>query len=127
MLVARVIVAVAAVVFEVLAEVVVVMEQSRDRFVDEVAYTTSDGKRVSVLVSTMGVFEKLAGEDDFTLTGYFPDRALSEPEDTIRRIKDNCGWELKISPQVTRVPEPSLDELVQLRLIDSKGKFTGSD
>jgi len=69
--------------------------------------------------------ERIDGE--FTLTTYFPDPKIPDPERIIMGIKEKCGWNLKISPQVSAAPQPSLEELVILRAFDPEGYFIGSD
>ena len=104
-------------------EVVVVLNQSRGRYLEQVPYITYPGDRVSTLVSTMGVFEKLGDDKELTLTECFPDPKLSTLEQRIKQIKEHCGWELKVAPKVKDVHPPTLDELKLLRLFDPKGYY----
>jgi acyl CoA:acetate/3-ketoacid CoA transferase beta subunit len=103
-------------------EVLLLAPQSRERLVDNVYYVTCPGNRVKTLVTDMGIFQKLDGE--LTLTSYFPDPALTSPEEAINRIRQNCGWEVKIASHVTAVSPPSLEELLLLRTFDPQGYFT---
>ena len=103
-------------------EVLLVVPQSRHRLVDNVYYVTCPGNRINTLVTDMGIFQKLDGE--FVLTDYFTDPAVVSLEDAIDRIRQNCGWELKISSQITAVAPPSLEELLLLRTFDPQGYFT---
>ena len=105
------------------SEVVVLVHQSRGRYLEQVPYITCPGERVSTLVSTMGVFEKLGDDREFTLTECFADPKLPTMEEKINRIKENCGWELKVSPRVKEVSPPTVEELMQLRLFDPKRYF----
>jgi acyl CoA:acetate/3-ketoacid CoA transferase alpha subunit/acyl CoA:acetate/3-ketoacid CoA transferase beta subunit len=106
-------------------EVVVVAIQKRDRFLDRVPYITSPGKGVKTLVSTLGVFEKLADNPELTLTGYFPHPALSTAEEHIHYIKENCEWELKVSPHIEQASPPTSQELIMLRTFDPQRWFLG--
>lgn len=99
-------------------ESMIIMQQSRQRFLEQVPFITAPGNRVSILVSTMGVFEKLDGGKEFTLTKYFADRTESTAEAAIRRIKENCGWDLKVVNDPQAVLPPTGDELKLLRLFD---------
>jgi acyl CoA:acetate/3-ketoacid CoA transferase alpha subunit/acyl CoA:acetate/3-ketoacid CoA transferase beta subunit len=103
-------------------EMVVVINQSPTRLVEKVPYITCPGKKVSTLISDMGIFEKLDGEE-LILTGYFP---TSNYEKDIKRIKENCGWNLKLSPAFKGKEffDPTLEELVTLRLLDPERHFT---
>ena len=102
-------------------ELVVVMNQSRRRFLEKVPYITCRGKNVSTLISDKGVFEKLGGEE-LILTGYFP---ASTQEEDIEGIKEDCGWNLQVSPTIKEISVPTLEQLVILRLLDPERHFTG--
>jgi len=99
------------------SEVLVVVPQSPFRFVPEVAYITAPGQRVRTVVTTLGLFEKLDGDREFTLTGILED-GKSPAEERVRAIKEQCQWELKIAPQLKVLGAPTLDELALLRLFD---------
>jgi acyl CoA:acetate/3-ketoacid CoA transferase alpha subunit/acyl CoA:acetate/3-ketoacid CoA transferase beta subunit len=101
-------------------EVVLVMQQSRRRFLDKVPYITAPGARVSTLVSSMGVFEKLHNDEEFTLTKYFGNSASYSKEEAIKSIKENCGWDLKVSENPKQISSPTLEELRLLRIFDPK-------
>jgi acyl CoA:acetate/3-ketoacid CoA transferase alpha subunit/acyl CoA:acetate/3-ketoacid CoA transferase beta subunit len=99
------------------SEVLVVVPQSPFRFVPEVAYVTAPGQRVRMLVTTLGIFEKLDGNREFTLTGILEDRK-SSAEETVRVIREQCKWDLKIAPRLRSMAAPTTDELALLRLFD---------
>jgi len=66
----------------------------------------------------MGVFEKLDGDEEFTLTKYFANRDSSSAEETIRKIKETCGWNLKVARDPQEVSPPTVEELRLLRVFD---------
>jgi acyl CoA:acetate/3-ketoacid CoA transferase alpha subunit/acyl CoA:acetate/3-ketoacid CoA transferase beta subunit len=103
--------------------VLVVARQTRDRFVDKVDYVTCPGERVKVLVSDKGVFKKLENDREFTLTGYLANPDLPTGKEGIRAVRENCGWELKVSPKVSEIPAPRVEELMMLRAFDPQGLF----
>ena len=105
-------------------EVILIVPQSRSRLVNNVYEITCPGERVKTLVTDMGIFQKMG--DEFILTDYFPTPTISSSEEAIDRIRQNCGWELKIAPQITEVSAPSLEELLLLRTLDPQGCFTRS-
>ena len=107
------------------AETIVTIEQSADRFLERISYITCPGDSVRTLISTMGVFEKLGSENEFTLTQYFPDPEVSGHQKIVEKIKQKCGWELKVSNNVTEVTPPTQKELEILRLFDPRGYFIG--
>ncbi|MCJ7606170.1 MAG: hypothetical protein MUO19_09105, partial [Dehalococcoidales bacterium] len=73
------------------------------------------GKRVTTVVTNMGVFRKDVGGDELRLTACLPDDGLPNPGDRIKRIQGNCGWTLKTADTVEEIAEPSPDELRLLR------------
>ena len=100
-------------------ETMVIMQQSPRRFRDRVRFVTAPGQRVRTLVSTMGVFEKLDG-DEFLLTRYFADRGNRSREEIIRDIRENCGWNLKVVPDPAEIAPPTPEELRLLRIFDPR-------
>lgn len=105
-------------------EVLVTALSGRGRFVDRVAHVTSPGLRVRVVVSDVGVFEKLDGSAELVLTGYFPLSGQSEAE-VVAAIKAECGWDLRVSPALSPIAPPELEELKLLRLFDPRRQFLG--
>ena len=106
-------------------EVLVVIPQSAKRFVPKVPYITCPGHNTTVIVSDMGIFERIDGE--FVLTTYFPNPQFHDSQEIITQIRENCSWELKISPNLKEEPAPSLEELVTLRVFDPEGYFIGGE
>ncbi|MHA1606423.1 MAG: CoA-transferase [Candidatus Freyarchaeota archaeon] len=101
-------------------EVVVIMRHSPLRLVERVPYVTAPGEKVTMLVTTEGVFEKVDGE--LTLTGYFPKQGQSK-EQIIERIKSETGWRLRVSEEVREEKPPTLRELMILRYFDPDHNF----
>jgi acyl CoA:acetate/3-ketoacid CoA transferase alpha subunit/acyl CoA:acetate/3-ketoacid CoA transferase beta subunit len=104
-------------------EVMIITHQSRHRFLEKLPYITSLGNNVKCMVSNLGVFEKLRN-GEFTLTEYFPGQ--STMEENISKVKENCGWDLKIADDIKEVTSPTLEELILLRILDPRGYFTKS-
>jgi acyl CoA:acetate/3-ketoacid CoA transferase beta subunit len=99
-------------------EVLIVMPQSRDRFVEKLPFITSPGARAKTLVSTLGVFEKLGNEGEFTLTAYFEDQLPEQQDLAVREIREQCGWDLKVADNPKRFPHPNETDLITLRMFD---------
>jgi acyl CoA:acetate/3-ketoacid CoA transferase alpha subunit/acyl CoA:acetate/3-ketoacid CoA transferase beta subunit len=99
-------------------ETMVIMQQSRHRFLEQVPFITAPGDRVKTVVSTMGVFEKPDDGQEFILTKYFAGHSDASEEDMIRKIKENCGWKLKVAREPEAVALPTPDELRLLRIFD---------
>jgi acyl CoA:acetate/3-ketoacid CoA transferase alpha subunit/acyl CoA:acetate/3-ketoacid CoA transferase beta subunit len=95
-------------------EVIVVVDQSRNRFVESLPYITCPGYRVSTVVSTMGVFRKTGPKGELLLAACFLDPDLPTLEERIKHIQDNCGWSLKLADPLEEMAGPSGYEL-QLR------------
>ena len=96
-------------------EVIVILNQSKDRFSETLPYITCPGDRVMTVVSTMGVFTKPIGKEELQLAACLPDPELPSLEEEIKLVQDNCGWPLKLADKVEEVPRPTPDELKLLR------------
>jgi acyl CoA:acetate/3-ketoacid CoA transferase beta subunit len=96
-------------------EVMVVIEQSKRRFVEKLPFITCPGNRITTVVSSMGVFRKSIGKDELSLTACLPDPALANIEAQIAQIQANCGWTLKLASKVEKIPKPDPSELQLLR------------
>ncbi len=101
-------------------ETVVVLSQSKGRFVDELHYVTCFGKNVRTVVSDKGIFEKVHPSGELILTGYLVDPSSSDQDATVRAIIEDCGWKLKIHPKLKKMEPPDTKELALLRLFSSK-------
>jgi acyl CoA:acetate/3-ketoacid CoA transferase alpha subunit/acyl CoA:acetate/3-ketoacid CoA transferase beta subunit len=106
-------------------EIVVTAVQRKETFLERVSYVTSPGRRVTALVSTLGVFEKEAGERPFVLTGLCPSPAFPDKEQAVRHIQANCGWDLQVAPDPQWLPRPTSQELRLLRIFDPERHFLG--
>lgn len=109
------------------SETIVTLEQTRDRFLEKVDYITSPGITISTVVSQLGIFEKDAGSNELTLTGYVPLKATSSEEDCVRNIQEQCGWKLKIKDKLQVLKMPNDDEILLMRCFDPKRYFLGSE
>jgi acyl CoA:acetate/3-ketoacid CoA transferase alpha subunit len=92
-------------------EVIVVIDQSRNRFVENLPYITCPGNQISTVVSTMGVFRKTSEKEMLSLVACFPDPNLPTLEERIHQIQNNCGWPLKLADPIEKIVEPSDYEL----------------
>ncbi|HDQ03932.1 MAG TPA: hypothetical protein ENN23_05090 [Deltaproteobacteria bacterium] len=108
------------------SETIVTLEQSKERFREKVNYITSPGVRVSTVVSQLGTFEKEIGANELTLTGYVPLHAAASEEESVRNIKEQCGWNLKIKNKLQTLSLPKEDEIKLIRCFDPKRYFLGS-
>ncbi|MGH7322165.1 MAG: CoA-transferase [Candidatus Rokuibacteriota bacterium] len=106
------------------AEVLVAASQARGRFVEKVPYVTGPGRAVRTVVSHLGIFEKGDGHEDLTLTMYLP-TAGPTAEAAVAAIRDACGWEVRVAPQLRAEPPPTADELALLRAFDPRRQFLG--
>jgi acyl CoA:acetate/3-ketoacid CoA transferase beta subunit len=92
-------------------EVIVVIDQSRNRFAENLPYITCPGNQVSTVISTMGVFRKTGPKEKLSLVACFPNPDLPTLEERIKHIQDHCGWSLKITDPVEEIAEPNDYEL----------------
>ncbi|HPM69284.1 MAG TPA: CoA-transferase, partial [Smithellaceae bacterium] len=109
------------------SEVIVTLEQSKERFLEKVDYITSPGIRVSTVVSQCGIFEKEIGGNELILTGYVPFRNGASEEESVRNIKESCGWKLKIKDKLQAISLPADEEILFIRCFDPKRYFLGSE
>jgi glutaconate CoA-transferase subunit B len=99
------------------------------RFVDKVTYISSPGYLEggdarsrygfpgggpAAIITTLGILRPHAETREFVLDAWF---AFSD----VAEIKTNTGWELKVSPEASVVPEPTEAELAALRRVDTTG------
>lgn len=103
-------------------ETLVVGKASRERLLPEISYISTSGKKVCAFVSQLGVMEKK--DNEFALTSYFNYHPGFSKEDIIENIRKECGWEMKISPNVKEEPPPTERELIILRALDPEAAFT---
>ena len=68
----------------------------------------------SAIITTLGILRPNPDTKEFQLDAYYPFSNIEE-------IKSNTNWELKVSPRVHVVPEPTVDELKALRKVDETG------
>jgi len=106
-------------------ETLVIVMQERLRFPEKVPYITSPGGNVQTVVSDKGVFEKLPGEKELTLTRTLSLSNNDSITTQVQEIKENCGWDLKIKSPVKKLDVSDRDILEILRYFDPKGLFLG--
>jgi len=109
------------------------MSHERRRLVDRVSYVTSPGHGdgpgwrarmglsgggPTAIVTTMAVLR-------------FPDEggeaylASVHPGHTVDEVLAETGWDLAVAPDVGVTPEPSQQELAEIRRLDPQGFWTG--
>jgi len=104
-------------------EVVVIVPQSKERFVEKLPFVTSPGAAVKTLISTLGVFEKLENDQPFTLTSYFEDQLPKGRNMAIREVRAQCGWDLRVVGNPKKFPVPGDRDLATLRMFDPDRYF----
>jgi acyl CoA:acetate/3-ketoacid CoA transferase alpha subunit/acyl CoA:acetate/3-ketoacid CoA transferase beta subunit len=104
-------------------ETVAVVNSGKQRLVEKVPYITFSGRNVKTLVTDIGVFEKIGGEETFTLTDYIPSRPKQTVEEAVGGIREKVGWELKVSPNLKAAQPVAEEDVTLLRLFDPKGLF----
>ena len=100
------------------SEVLIVAKQSKSRFVEKVPYVTCPGKKIKTIVSDMGIFQKVGEKEEFKLTACLPDPTGMGLDERIRKIRENCGWNLKVADSVGECPMPDYNVLSLLRTFD---------
>ncbi|MFC1858540.1 CoA-transferase [Thermodesulfobacteriota bacterium] len=103
-------------------EVIIVSKNDKRRLVNELPYITSNGNKVSTLVTDLGIFEKR--DKNFVLTRYVDTDGNQKIEDHIKEISENTGWEIEISENIERIDPPTQEEIEIIRMLDPEGYFT---
>jgi len=101
-------------------EVVLVLPQSRKHFVDNLPYITCSGGNVGTVVSDKGVLTKAGAGEELKLAAYFPGPGALKQDDIVKRIKTDCGWELKTHAEVEGIKPPNASELALLRALEGE-------
>jgi glutaconate CoA-transferase subunit B len=106
-------------------EVIVVLRQNLRAFVERVDFITSVGfgdgpgtrERLGLtgagpqkIITDLGVLEPDPQTCEFMLSGVYPEVSVSE-------VKDRTGWDLRVSPDLERIPAPDSAELGALRAL----------
>ena len=107
----------------------IMVSHERKRFSEKVSYISSPGfldggdarKRhgfvgggPAAIITTLGILRPQPATMEFELDGWFSGSSLEE-------IRDNTGWDLKVSPHAKEIPEPAPEELAALRRVDETG------
>jgi acyl CoA:acetate/3-ketoacid CoA transferase beta subunit len=98
-------------------EVFLCVDQSPERFTGKLTHLTGRGTAVTTVVSTAGIFKKASAGEELCLTACLPDGQAKELKAAVDHIRGQCGWELKVSPALEEVSEPTEKELGLLRWI----------
>jgi glutaconate CoA-transferase subunit B len=109
----------------------IMASHEKRRFVEKVDYISSPGYLgggdsreecnfpgggPSAIISTLGILRPDPVTKEFCLDAYFPFSSVEES-------KDHTGWDLKVSPDVNMVTEPTEEELKNLREVDETGSL----
>jgi len=86
------------------------------RFVDRVDFVTSPGRRVTSLITDVGVLEKAIGDNELKLKTTFiaDDAGLTV---SLAAFESTGGWRISISDELVTEPLPSAEDLAVLRLL----------
>jgi glutaconate CoA-transferase subunit B len=111
--------------------VLAIMPQDPKRFVEKVDYLTTPGfldgagarERLGmigggpcVVVSTMAVYKFDEVTKEMYLAEYFPGHSVA-------KVRANCSFDLKVSPDVRETQLPTEEEIAVLRNIDPTGFY----
>lgn len=70
----------------------------------------------SAIISTLGILRPDPVSKEFFLDSYFSSTSIDE-------VKESTSWDLQVSAQVKQVPEPSEQEIKNLREVDITGSL----
>ncbi len=103
-------------------EVIVTVPQDERRLVEQVPYVTCPGVKVKKVVTDRAVFEKI--DDELVLTKIFAEAGENTGK-ALSVIKQNMGWNPKVSENLQRLDEPKAEEIMMLRYFDPDKYFIG--
>ena len=72
------------------------------------------GQGPAAIITTLGILRPNSITKEFQLDGWFSFSSIDE-------IKNNTGWDLKLSPTAQEIPDPTPSELAALRKVDETG------
>jgi acyl CoA:acetate/3-ketoacid CoA transferase alpha subunit/acyl CoA:acetate/3-ketoacid CoA transferase beta subunit len=103
-------------------EVIVTLLHDKRRLMEEVPYITCSGRNVKKVVTDRAVFEK--EEDELILKKVYVEPGENK-EDALSVIRENMGWNPKISDNLMIIDEPRREEILMLRCFDPDRYFLG--
>lgn len=106
------------------SEVLITVNHSRRRLVEEVKYITSPGDRVRTVVTSQAILTRKSVAEPLQLSAVIAPEGLSI-EDAVSAARADCGWELEVADHVEREPSPSAHELALVRAFDPERVFLG--
>ncbi|HXY85455.1 MAG TPA: CoA-transferase subunit beta [Gaiellaceae bacterium] len=94
-------------------KVFVMLRQTPRSFVQRLDFRTTDGERVAVVVTDLGVLEPECDTGELALTGIHPGVDVDQ-------VRDSTGWPLKVAPELRVTPAPTQAELAALRALSPR-------
>jgi glutaconate CoA-transferase subunit B len=89
-------------------EVLITLRQSKRTFVENLDFVTSSGRRVTAVITDLGILTPDAATGELMMSSIHPNITLDH-------VIDSTGWELKVAPQMTVTAPPTRRELIALR------------
>jgi glutaconate CoA-transferase subunit B len=111
---------------------IIIMSHEKHRFVERVNYLTSPGYGTggdwrnemglqgggpSAVITTRGILRFDPASKEMVLVSVHPGCRIKD-------VRDNTGWNLNVSPDLSETPEPTARELEMLNLFDPQGYWT---
>jgi acyl CoA:acetate/3-ketoacid CoA transferase alpha subunit/acyl CoA:acetate/3-ketoacid CoA transferase beta subunit len=105
-------------------EVIVTLLHDKKRLVEEVPYITCPCRNVKKIVTDRAVLEV---EDNELMLKKVYVKPGESKKDALSVIRENMGWNPKISDNLIMIGEPRREELLILRCFDPDGYFLGKN
>lgn len=96
-------------------EVIVALDQKKERFVESLPYVTGKGDSVTTVISTLAVFRKQNPGAELQVVALFPDESGRSMEERLHTVQEGCGWPISTAGRVEELPPPEQGELDLLR------------
>ena len=103
-------------------EVIVTLLHDKRRLVEEIPYITCPGRNVKKVVTDSAIFEKEG--DELILKKVYVESGKNKGY-AISAIRENMGWNPKISDDLMIIDEPRREEILMLRCFDPDRYFLG--
>ena len=94
-------------------KVFVMLRQTPRSFVQRLDFRTTDGERVAVVVTDLGVLEPECDTGELALSGIHPGVDVDQ-------VRDSTGWPLRVAPELRVTPAPTQAELAALRALSPR-------
>lgn len=108
----------------VATEVVAMMNGDSKKFIKEVPYITSPGKKVTTIFTNVAALSRNSEDDLFKVSHWIPTKEnIKSEEEFMKELQNLLPWEIKLHQKPEIQDEPTDEELIWLRAFDPSRVF----